>query len=162
MATPLGLREAVWEEWLTCRFNLRYYTELRRRYYLRDQVSRAVLAVTSSSAITGLAFWSSFPTLWQGFAAATAVIAIVTPILGYSKLLGQLGAGYGRWAQASVKAEGLWDRILSGGSVTVEELESIKASLLPTIEAEVDIPVDDVLRARCQDEVVGELGPRPK
>lgn len=156
--TPSALREAIWNEWLTCRFNLKYYTALRRRYLLRDQVLRAILAITSSSAITGLAFWSAFPNVWQGFLAGTAVVAIVTPILGYSKILGELGAGYGRWAQATVKCEALWDKVEAGSPVTVEELEGIKAGLLPALEAEIDVPIDEDLRNGCFRKVLEEQG----
>jgi hypothetical protein len=152
--SPSALRDLIWTEWLTAQFNVRYYAVLRQRYSRRDRVARGVLALTSSSTIAGLAFWSTFPALWQVFVAATAVVAVVTPILGYSKLLGDLGDGYGRWAQAQTGFEGLWERLQVAQPVEFSEFEKVKAGMSAAVQAEVDIPVDKTLADQCYEDVI--------
>jgi hypothetical protein len=159
MGSNTDLADLVWEHRLTAMFNVEYYTALRRRYSLRDKIIRGFLALTSSSAIAGLAFWASYPSVWQSLAAATAVVAVLSPVLGYSKLLGDLGDGYGRWVQSEAKFEDYWERLELGQTVTFEEYEKAKTLLVSTMQAEIDIPVDDGLRQACYQQVISQTKP---
>jgi len=140
-----------WINWWVAEANIsvKYRAELRHRYSNRDRVLRGMLALTSSSSVAGLTFWASYPEVWEGMVALTAFLAVLNPLLGYSKIISDLAEEYGRWVQIRERFQNLLDRILFGGkAVHVEDYENVRSDASMLYKQEVDLSWDPNLWAK--------------
>src|SRR5882672_9491707 len=102
-----SLRTEIWNEWLDAMMNRHYYERLRQRYHKRDQLMKIVIAISSSTTVAGWTWWSDIQPIWQIFSGITTVLAVASPFLNYTKLIGTLGDLRGQW----LRAETLWQRL---------------------------------------------------
>ncbi|HYM40231.1 MAG TPA: hypothetical protein VEY12_08840 [Thermoplasmata archaeon] len=85
-------------------------------------------------------------------------MAIIAPILGYSKTIGQLADGYRQWVHAEETFGEIRERLELGQSVSFDEYEKAKERVLPTQQSEIGLPRDERLMEACRQGVLKEVG----
>lgn len=77
----------LWNSTLDADMNVRYWDSMTTRYTRVDNSLKIFLATMSSGTVAAWRFWSSAPIVWQLLSAISAILAIASPILNYSKTI---------------------------------------------------------------------------
>ena len=152
MSDPL--RKRIWDARLDSKMNVRYFTYLSQRYERRDRWTKILIAITSSSSVGGWTFWAYLNPLWQILSGFTAVLAIISPIQNYPKLVGTLRDLSGRWQRTEYEWDKLWLKIERGKQISTTDYERVKLKELSLSKDGSGIPDESELIKKCQQEVL--------
>lgn len=150
------MRKIVWKSMLDADMNFRYWKYLTQRYVKRDRNIKIFLALTSSGAVAGWSIWNDIKCMWQILSGLSAVIAIVSPIMSYQKLIEVTSDLSGKWWELMRYYETFWCRAENGelsGRIE-EEFTNCKAKEDDLVKRETKLPQDMKLLKKCQEEVL--------
>lgn len=155
------LGRLVWDSMLTADLNLRYFNEMASRYQSWDKYSKILVAITSSAAVSGWAFWGTpgVDWIWMVASGLATVVAIVNPIMdpiGIMKAASQL---VGEWASILREYDLLWSQV---DTLSVQEIrgiyQSIAAKEVPLHGLGVAIPRKREIIDRCTRDICMSRG----
>lgn len=140
--------------------NVRYWRYLTQRYVRRDRNIKIFLAITSSGAVAGWSVWNDIKYLWQILSGLSALIAVVSPILNYQKLIEVTSDLSGKWWELMRHYEAFWRRVKNGElSERIEkEFTNSRAKEDDLVKRETKLPQDMKLLRKCQEEVLHSRG----
>lgn len=154
------MRKLAWKSILDADMNTRYWRYLTQRYVNWDRNIKIFLAVTSSGTVASWAIWNQIPYLWQILSGISALVAIISPIMNYQRVIDSTSDLSGKWWELMRQYETFWRRVESGKTnKTVEkEFTSVKAKEDDLVKKEAKLPQDMKLLRRCQAEVLHSRG----
>jgi len=154
------MRKSVYKSMLDADMNVRYWKYLTQRYSNRDRNIKIFLAITSSGAVAGWSIWNEIPFLWQILSGISAIIAIVSPILNYQKIIESTSDLSGKWWELLRYYERFWINVKNDqiDNRLEEEYTKSKAKEEDLIKKETKLPQDAKLLRACQNEVLHSRG----
>ena len=154
------MRNSVWKSMLDAEMNVRYWKYLTQRYSNRDRNIKIFLAITSSGALASWSIWNEIPFLWQFLSGLSAVIAIVSPILNYQKIIESTSDLSGKWWELFRHYETFWRNVINNeiDKRIEKEYTKTKAKEDILVKKETKLPQDIKLLRKCQQEVLHSRG----
>ena len=158
------MRKSVYKSMLDADMNVRYWKYLTQRYSNRDRNIKIFLAITSSGAVAGWSIWNEIPFLWQVLSGISAIIAIVSPILNYQKIIESTSDLSGKWWELLRYYESFWLNVKNGeiDKRIEKEYTRTKAKEDALVKEETKLPQDIKLLCECQNEVLRSRGLKKK
>ncbi|MGP8322044.1 MAG: hypothetical protein ACT6FE_06955 [Methanosarcinaceae archaeon] len=158
------MRKSVYKSMLDADMNVRYWKYLTQRYSNRDRNIKIFLAITSSGAVAGWSIWNEIPFLWQVLSGISAIIAIVSPILNYQKIIESTSDLSGKWWELLRYYESFWLNVKNGeiDKRIEKEYTRTKAKEDALVKEETKLPQDIKLLRECQNEVLRSRGLKKK
>ena len=157
------VRNRVWLGSLNADMNSRYFGHLRSDYYLYDMVTKIFLAVMSSGTVGAWLIWQDavkYPNgvlFWKFLSSASAVLAVILPIINFAKKLDASGRLRVGWDSVKNDYDVLWMRIESEASSTATAISSIEKIIKAEAglaELETILPLGKTkLIRQCQNEI---------
>ena len=158
------MRKSVYKSMLDADMNVRYWKYLTQRYSNRDRNIKILLAITSSGVVAGWSIWNEIPFLWQVLSGISAIIAIVSPILNYQKIIESTSDLSGKWWELLRYYESFWLNVKNGeiDKRIEKEYTRTKAKEDALVKKETKLPQDIKLLRECQNEVLRSRGLKKK
>jgi hypothetical protein len=150
------MRKLIWKSMLDADMNVRYWQYLTQRYVIHDRNIKIFLAVTSSGTVAGWSIWNQIPYLWQILSGISALVAIISPILNYQRLIESTSDLSGKWWELMRHYEFIWLRVKNGktNKNLENEFTKIKVKEEDLVKKETKLVQDLKLLKKCQVEVV--------
>ena len=154
------MQKSVYKSMLDADMNVRYWKYLTQRYSNRDRNIKIFLAITSSGTVAGWSIWNEIPFLWQVLSGISAIIAIVSPILNYQKIIEATSDLSGKWWELLRYYESFWINVKNGQTDNRIEKEytRTKAKEDALVKKETKLHQDIKLLRECQNEVLHSRG----
>ena len=153
------MKISVWRSMLDADMNVRYWKYLTQRYVKRDRGFKIFLALTSSGTVAGWSIWNSIPLLWQILSGLSAIIAIISPILNYQKMIESISDLSGKWWELKTEYETFWRKAQKAIDEKFEaEYCNVKIKENELTKKETQLPQDMKLLKKCQKEVLHVRG----
>lgn len=151
----------LWNAMLDADMNARYWPMLARRYSRAEVIVKVFLAVMSSGTVAAWGLWGAHQSLWRSLSAISALTAIASPILNFSKSVKTTSDLAGRWRMLLVDYEdiGRLDPSLSSPQA-IKKFYSLKQREGKTKAGESGFHVVNSLRRKAFDEVKASRGLR--
>jgi len=129
---------------------------MARTYSDRDKYLKLFAALMSSGTVASWSIWIELTLLWQGLLAIAAVVAVATPILGYTSLVANMTELRRTWFEIRIDYENLWDRLGAGDAEapSLEEFERVREKEVAAEESEAVLPRDQSLIKQCYQDVL--------
>jgi len=153
------MKNSVWRSMLDADMNVRYWKYLAQRYVNRDRGVKIFLALTSSGTVASWSIWNSIPLIWQILSALSLIIAVISPILNYQKVIESVSDLSGKWWELEKEYEIFWRRAQKDIDDKLEgEYRNVKMKEYDLIKKETHLPMDMKLLKECQKEVLHGRG----
>jgi hypothetical protein len=113
MNSPTTVREFVWDAMLSADLSQRYYARLTVRFQSQDRWAKLLIAVTSSTTVSGWAIWSKagLDWLWHGASAVTAIVGLALPVVDPTRSMKTANKLSAAWYAILKDYELLWSQV---------------------------------------------------
>ena len=101
-------RTAIWDAWLECEYQRRYWHAKASEYAKRELRIQIVLAVLTSSALLSILIDVKQLLLWKILSSIIAIISVAQPFLNYTKLSNRMFDACYQWHQLEMDFELMW------------------------------------------------------
>jgi len=155
------MKKVIWDSMLDADLNVRYWSYLSRRYYMRDKYSKIFLAAMSSGTVASWHFWATVPGVWKGLSAFSALTAIALPIINWSKMIENMVRLKQQWVDIKNDYEMLWISFKNKNKNDADiekEILRVKKKEVETSKEEYNLPNSKKLVYKCTDEVLKSRG----
>jgi len=161
------LRNTIWDSMLDIDMNSRYYGYLCQNYEKKEKILKILLAITTSTSIASWKLWNqsvlwlNLSIVWQILTALSAIIAIILPLINYSKKSQKLAILKYFYSILLVDYERLWLTLNRENAV----IDTIQKEYLILREKEASYSLEEAyvkndieLIKKCQNEVENSRG----
>lgn len=148
------LRKEVWSSMLDADMNARYWKYLVERYSKRETYLKILLAITTSGAVIW-GIWVQQDVTLKFLSSFSALLAIVMPILNYSKKIDSMSELAGKWSELLIEYDDIWSEVNNNpDSSTLERTyKKFRTIQISLAEKERKMPNEMKLIRKCYEEV---------
>jgi len=150
------VRHLIWDSMLSADLNYRYFGGLTARFQNWDRFAKILIAITSSTVVSGWAIWGKpgVDWIWHTASALACIVSLALPIFDPANSMKAASRLTGAWFSILKDYELLWTRV-----DTLDESEArkfchtIQEEEKRLVEIESSLNKHRGLALRCEDEV---------
>lgn len=150
------VRHLIWDSMLSADLNYRYFSGLAARFQNWDRFAKILVAVTSSTVVSGWAIWGKpgIDWIWHSASALACIVSLALPIFDPSNSMKAASRLTGTWFSIFKDYELLWTRVDALDESEAQKLcGAIQEEEKRLVELESTLNNHRGLARRCEDEV---------
>ena len=155
------LLDELWDQMHTSLFKKLYYEASSRRYKQRSTILTMTQAIVTPSAMGSWVIWEvqvgtfEMKWIWSCLIAVAGIVAVLQPILGYTRIVEASGNALTRWKDLHVEYRILWrNRSILTEAEVRNQLNTLERTSNESVNDELDVPRNRSLEERCYNEAV--------